>query len=350
MPLFISIIAVSAALTYAGIAWFRAQSLKHGWLDVPNQRSSHKTPTPRGAGVVIVAVCLAGYLVSSWVTGSRVSWAYLAGALVIAIVSWLDDLYSIDLVWRLIIHFLVACLLVAIEGHWTAISFGNGTSITLGSTGGFVTVLWIVWVINAYNFMDGIDGLAGIQGLVASAAWAVIAIKQQNGNFLFLTIVFASLAGFIVHNWSPAKIFVGDVGSAFLGYTFAAAPWLLNNESQIAIESYPLASVLILWPFILDSVFSRIRRLKYGLAIWRPNREHLYQRMVTSGLSHGTVATIYGIFAVITSSAALFLTSGRTDASFFLVLGCIAVLSLFFLFVVSNVERRAAHNNPPHVA
>jgi len=194
ISLILLILCSSAVLTYIGIELFRRQSLRRQWLDMPNQRSSHERPTPRGAGIVVVPVCLLGYLLTVGLTGIHFSWGYFFGALVVASVSWLDDLYSLAIGWRLSAHILAALLIIYSEGAWNVISFGNGASFSLAWAAPFVTILWIVWVINAYNFMDGIDGIAGVQGLAASAAWAAICAEGANGTYLFALIIFSTVA------------------------------------------------------------------------------------------------------------------------------------------------------------
>lgn len=335
LPLILLILCSSAVLTYIGIELFRIQSLKRQWLDMPNPRSSHDRPTPRGAGIVVVPVCLLGYLLTFVLTGIHFSWGYFFGAALVAFVSWLDDLYSLAIRWRLSAHFLAALLIIFSEGTWNMFAFGNGTTFSLAWAAPFVTILWIVWVINAYNFMDGIDGIAGVQGLAASAAWAAICADGGNGTYLFALIIFSTVAAFVFHNWHPAKVFIGDVGSAFLGFTFAAMPLLVSKELPLKADLFPLASILILWPFVFDTLLTLVRRLMRRELIWKAHREHLYQRLVIAGFSHPRVAVIYGVFAAVTSSAALLLV--RDSGSFVLVIiGLVIVISAFFTFMVSR--------------
>ena len=346
---FILITAVAAVLTYLGIAAFRGYSLRRQWLDVPNQRSSHANPTPRGAGLVVVPVCLVGYLATVQLTGIRFSWGYFVGALLVAIVSWLDDLYSISFVWRLMTHIAAGVLIVSTDGYWTTLSLGPDLTYHIAWLGSAVTVVWIVWVINAYNFMDGIDGIAALQGLAASAAWALIATRAGNGFYIFPSIVFASLLGFIVHNWHPAKVFIGDVGSAFLGFTFACMPLMFAAEESSVAGLLPVASILILWPFIFDTVLTLVRRLLRGEMVWQAHREHLYQRLVISGLSQRTVAVIYGIFATLTSAAAVLLVYGLISPV--IVMAITLLASIIFAWAVGmTYKRRSPIAQAPHGA
>src|SRR5262249_43741718 len=155
------------------------------------------------------------------------------------------------------------------------------------------------WVINAYNFMDGIDGIAGVQAVVAASSWVIIASQSGAGVFFFLfLILFGSSFGFLFHNWSPARIFMGDVGSAFLGFTFAAAPLLVSRESTFQASLLPISGVLILWPFLFDTVLTMVRRFIRRERIWIAHRDHLYQSLIIAGYKHSRVSIVYGFLAI----------------------------------------------------
>jgi Fuc2NAc and GlcNAc transferase len=341
----IFIIATAGVLSFFGIKVFRKYSLNRNWLDVPNERSSHDRPTPRGAGLVVVTVCLVGYLLTVQLTGIRFSWGYFIGAVLVALVSWMDDLYSISFIWRLTAHLLAAIIILTSEGSWETISLGNGSSYPLSSIGPTLSVFWIVWVINAYNFMDGIDGIAALQGLTAAAAWAVIGSSAAPVTYLFPSIIFASLVGFALHNWHPAKVFIGDVGSAFLGFTFAALPFIFAHEQPLFSDKLPLASILILWPFLFDTILTLVRRMMRGEMVWQAHREHLYQLLVISGFSQPTVAIVYGVFAILTAAAGVMLTYGLLDL--LVVIGLTACMSAVLVLSVALVYRQ--HSRVDHV-
>jgi len=339
MPvLAILFIGFSGVFTFFGIAIFRRHSLDRAWLDIPNQRSSHDRPTPRGAGMVIVPVCLAGYFLASQFFETRFSLGYFLGAMLVALVSWIDDLYSISFLWRLLTHLLAALIMVTSEAYWNTFSFGNDVSYALGWVGPVATVLWIVWIINAYNFMDGIDGIAAVQGLAAAAAWGFIFAMGKPGSIVFPMIVFASLVGFIFHNWHPAKVFIGDVGSAFLGFTFASMPLMIAGEKSAISNLLPLASILILWPFIFDTGLTLVRRALRGEMLWQAHRQHLYQLLVISGYSQPTVTITYGIFAIFTSAAAVLLVHGFVNST--VMLGIIFMISMVFAVTVAVIYKR----------
>ncbi|MGI8813425.1 MAG: glycosyltransferase family 4 protein [Pyrinomonadaceae bacterium] len=288
------------AIAFAGVSLYRRWSASVGIFDEPNERSLHSDPTPRGGGMVIAAVCLSGFCAISYMTTGVFAWGYLSGAALIVLVSWLDDVYDIPSVWRLICHAAAAVLLIANAGYLHGIGVpGTSYSIEFGWFGIAITVFWVVWMINAYNFMDGIDGIAGLQAVIAGLGWSAIAAEYRvPGMHLFGLVISAASLGFLLHNWQPARIFMGDVGSAFLGLTFAAFPVLAAARNPASGPDFLFVGVLVLWLFMFDSVITLFSRLVRGRRVWHAHREHLYQKLVISGRSHAAVTTIYGIFTI----------------------------------------------------
>ncbi len=284
-----------------GVAAVRRWSLRRNVIDVPNERSSHSTPTPRGGGIMIFVAGLAAYLVYGFAGGIGISWGFTAGAVLIAAVSFLDDLGHVPVPIRFGVHTLAAALAVADTGGFAAAFPGLGWAVYP------VSVVWIVWLVNAYNFMDGIDGIAGVQAVTAGAGWAVIGWLAGAPAVVVLgTALAAGAAGFLVHNWAPARIFMGDVGAAFLGFAFAVIPFLGAGGDAAGLQS---VAVFPVWFFLLDSIYTLLRRAIRGEKVWRAHREHIYQRLVVAGMSHRTVTSIYGILsAAVAGIAAAVLT------------------------------------------
>jgi UDP-N-acetylmuramyl pentapeptide phosphotransferase/UDP-N-acetylglucosamine-1-phosphate transferase len=247
----------------------------------------------------------------------------------VAVVSWLDDLYSLRFWSRLIVHIAAAGVLVADLGPWQSAVLYPSFEINFGMIfGSILTVGWVVWLLNAYNFMDGIDGIAALQAVVAGVAWAVFGFYfNLPGSSLFAGVVACVSLGFLLHNWQPAKIFMGDVGSAFFGFTLAAMPLLFGAEAQESMPVLPTIAVLFVWFFVFDTIFTLFRRMVNGERVWEAHRGHLYQRMVIGGMSHRTVTMLYGsgagILAAFTLLALIF--SGNHW-----------VLSLFLLLVLTS--------------
>jgi UDP-N-acetylmuramyl pentapeptide phosphotransferase/UDP-N-acetylglucosamine-1-phosphate transferase len=174
------------------------------------------------------------------------------------------------------------------------IEFGPGAAIWIVAG---VAIVWCIGVTNAYNFMDGIDGMAALQGVIGGLAWAAIAFMDQREWLGVLSVLVAGGSlGFSYHNWHPARIFMGDVGSAFLGFTFAFIALAMPHTA------YQLGSgVLVLWPLLFDTAFTLVQRLRGGQNIFQAHRSHLYQRLVLAGWGQRRVAMLYGTFTATTS-------------------------------------------------
>ncbi|HEY0427866.1 MAG TPA: glycosyltransferase family 4 protein [Pyrinomonadaceae bacterium] len=286
-------------LTYVGVEIFRRWSLKRNIFDIPNERSSHTEPTPRGGGLIIDVVCLSIFLIYCLVFQIDLYWSYFAGALILVLISWLDDLFSVPVVWRFLCHSLAAALVVWSLGFWETVYIPFYGAFYLGQIGLIITFFWIVWMINAYNFMDGIDGIAGTQALTAGIGWLIVGmlLGSEHTGFYGGVLAFSSL-GFLIHNWSPAKIFMGDVGSAFLGYTFAVLPLLALKEGNAKEFLLPVIAVSAVLLFVFDSLFTLFKRLLKREKIWQAHREHIYQRLIIAGFSHKFVTALYGIFSI----------------------------------------------------
>ena len=281
-----------------GMSWWatgliRRYALRKELIDVPNERSSHTQPTPRGGGLAIVLVTLCGLLTYGllfFVEYRLLILFYAFGVGLIATVSWFDDLQTLPNRVRFAVHSLAAILAIIGLGYWDELSVPLLGQVHLDWVGLPITFLWIVGLTNAYNFMDGIDGIAGSQAVVAGLGWAIIGYFT---DLPFVSILGALLAatslGFLIHNWPPARIFMGDVGSAFIGFSFACLAIMGANSKP----SLGIAGVLLVWPFVFDTIFTFFRRLKNRENVFAAHRSHLYQRLVIAGYSHRTVTLIY---------------------------------------------------------
>jgi len=286
---FIFITILSALLT----CLIRHYSISHAILDIPNKRSSHNVPTPRGGGLAIAGITLGG-LIIAWFLWPVWPWlrllSYLGGTLLISFISWLDDLHPLSPVIRFGVHSLAAFIVIRSFGFWQIINLPLFGNLDLGWFGIPISFLWIVGLTNSYNFMDGIDGIAGTQALVAGIGWALLGkavgspLVQVLGVFLA-----ATSTGFLLLNWPPARIFMGDIGSAFLGFSFASLA-IIGSKIE---PSLAIAGALLVWPFLFDTSFTFFRRLKNKENVFSAHRSHLYQRLVLSGYSHRTVTLLY---------------------------------------------------------
>jgi Fuc2NAc and GlcNAc transferase len=283
-------------------ALFVAMLVRLAWrwriLDIPNQRSSHSIPTPRGGGLAIVLLTLTGWgCYAFW--GGTVPMAmvnlYTAAAALIALTGWIDDLRSLPNLFRLSVHLAATLLLLLCGGiAWRSLELPFIGDLALGFWGVPLAALWIIGLTNAYNFMDGIDAIAGIQALIAGFGWYLLGTLSGQPAYAMLgTLIAAGSAGFLWWNRPPARIFMGDVGSAFLGFTFAAlAVIAAQTDTRLA-----LGGVILVWPFVFDSIFTLLRRLCKGENIFQAHRSHLYQRLVQKGWTHAQVSSLYAVLA-----------------------------------------------------
>lgn len=294
-------------ISYIGVEIFRRWSLRREFFDIPNERSSHTAPTPRGGGLIIVLVSLVFYTIYTNFFSDNFSWGYLTGAVLIAVVSWLDDIFDISFVWRFLVHSAAAILVIFSTGFFKEIYLPFFYQTGFGNFGLILTFLWIVWLTNAYNFMDGIDGIAGMQAVTAGIGWLIIGniLGFETVGFYGGVLAFSSF-GFLIHNWQPAKIFLGDVGSAFLGYTFAVLPLLAKNKAVDNFSYLPIIAVGLVFLFVADTVLTFFRRILKKEKIWQAHRSHIYQQLVINGYSHRSVTLIYSFISFIIIGAIIF--------------------------------------------
>lgn len=342
MPSVLLIVSVTigAALVTCGLVdAARRWSLRHALFDTPNARSSHAVATPRLGGVAFAPVLLGGLLLIGWWqldggAGPRAVAILATVGLLVALVSLADDLRPQPAWSRLLMHLAAAGCVMLFVRAIPSIDAGAFGVLTLSApASAALTVLWIAGFINAFNFMDGIDGIAGAQALVAGAGWVVFGVLLV---LPFLTLIGALLlgtaGGFLMHNWSPARIFMGDAGSALLGLLLATVPWVIGRPDLW------LASVLLVWPFVFDTAFTLTRRTVRGERIWEAHRSHLYQRLVISGWSHRSVAVLYGALSalgLVCSVAVLSASAGLVP----LALSGLVVAALALWAIVAHAER-----------
>lgn len=259
-------------------------ALRKNVLDIPNDRSSHSTPTPRGGGLGIVLTFLPGLLLLSHfgtISGALLA-ALLGGGSLIALVGWMDDLKPIAARWRFMIHAIAAGWAITWVGGVTGLTFGQYT-VRLGFFGDLLTFFGILWMINLYNFMDGIDGLAAGEALSAGLTGGVLLVLGGESNLAGVAILLASCcAGFLILNWPPAKIFMGDIGSGFIGYCLAVL-WIAGVKTNSA--------TFWVWPillsiFIVDATFTLIFRIMRGETWHQAHRTHAYQQLTQLGWPH----------------------------------------------------------------
>lgn len=310
-------------------------------LALPNERSSHSRPTPSGGGAAIVLSTLLGVTVFLVLTRHlSLSWGtLLLGGALVAFISWLDDLYTMPSTVRLAVHSASAlCVLIGV-GAIQQVTIPLLGRLEIGWLGYGLTFLWIIALINGYNFMDGLDGLAGTQAVVAGVTWAYLGYWADVPLVMALGLLLAvGSLGFLAYNWPPARIFMGDVGSAFLGYNFAALAVLgAQQQGKLAF-----LGALVIWPFLFDTLFTLVRRWQRGENLLQAHRSHLYQRLVISGHSHRTVTLLYAGLAVMGALAGIGWFYDLPGSANVIVVG-LPILAGGLWLLVCYYEARPAH-------
>lgn len=289
----LAVAVILAALT-ATASWLATRRVldwlhRRQVLDHPNERSSHSAPTPRGGGIAILVVVLPLLAGVFWLyrPGAPEPLAVIGLTAVLAVLSWLDDLRGLPVVLRFGAHIAAVAGALALMPDTLLVFQGL---LPLAADRIVAALAW-VWFINLYNFMDGIDGLAGVEtisiggGLFALLA-TVGAATGSAGAALALAglLTAAAAAGFLIFNWSPARVFMGDVGSIAIGYLLG---WFLLT---LAAWGYWTAALILPAYYLADATLTLVRRALAGEPVWQAHKKHFYQRAVSRGLSHGRVA------------------------------------------------------------
>lgn len=283
-PLIIVVLAATA-FTVSALLTFRFCSPASIFymLDHPNDRSLHDRPVPRGGGLAILAALLVCGLVTVMFQPVPGLVGIVLGMLVVAGVSFLDDRHSVPPFYRFVAHTVAAAVIVyggffiqrlEIPGagwHWSYI------------VGAMFSVLFIVWMTNLYNFMDGMDGFAGGMAVIGFSVFALLGWQVGNVLFMLLSLVTAAAAGgFLLFNFPPARIFMGDVGSSTLG--LLAGTFSLWGARDGIFQFW--IAVLVFLPFIADSTVTLVRRFLRREKLWQAHKTHFYQQLVQAGWGH----------------------------------------------------------------
>lgn len=254
----------------------RQAALQRQIMDIPNSRSSHSVPTPRGGGLAIVAVLLVMFVVMPMFYPDLefYAWLIVGACAPVALIGLWDDFHHVAARWRLLIHFVSLSFAVIYLGKMPAISL-FGYSYEPGFLVAAAAVLSMVWLLNLFNFMDGIDGIAAMEVITAGIAIALLSwIVKSDSLYWILPLVMAfSAAGFMIWNFPPAKIFMGDVGSGFIG----ALLGVLAISASWVDQSLLWAWIILLGVFVVDATVTLLRRLLRGDKVYQAHRSHAYQ-------------------------------------------------------------------------
>lgn len=275
----------------------RRFALARGILDFPNRRSSHSIPTPRGGGIAIMVASFGGItaLMVFELIADNLFLGLFFGGLLAGVVGYLDDRGHIPAGWRLSVHFTAAIVLLVCAGSLPTMTV-LGLTLVPGLITGAILLLLIVWILNLYNFMDGIDGIAGVEATTVGGCAAVLLWYVSEPGMAVLVAVYAVASfGFLIWNWAPAKIFMGDSGSGFLGFSLAALMVLSNTSTDFPMWSW----LILLGVFIVDATVTLVRRVLNRERWYEPHRDHAYQHAAQRYNSHGRVAACVAAINII---------------------------------------------------
>lgn len=283
-------------LAGAGIVWaltcmILSYAESGSLIDIPNDRSAHVRPTPRGGGLSIVIFFLGAVslLFAVGLVGIKEFIALFGGTVLVAGIGFLDDHRPVKPGWRLAVHFIAAIWSLAWIGGFPLFSIGDWM-IDLGFIGYPVGVLFLVWFLNLFNFMDGIDGIAGSEALFISLGAAATSLLGGSeslpcADVLILIALAAGCMGFLLWNWPPAAIFMGDVGSGFLGFILGLMALMTSHHEILTLWVW----LILFGVFIADATVTLVRRVFRGERWYEAHRSHAYQHALRRFRSHRTV-------------------------------------------------------------
>lgn len=279
------LILVIAATSFALTSVIRKLAIKNNHFDIPNERSSHTSPTPRGAGMAIVATFVFGLIalfVDDTISGRELL-TLTAPGLIVALIGRLDDFGRVTSAkWRLIGHFICATLVVWLAGGLPALPLTESI-IDFGVAGDIAAVIYLVWMLNLFNFMDGIDLITGTQTLTTCVAAAILLRLNTDSDLgMVVAVLAAAVFGFMYFNLPPAKIFLGDVGSGFIGFTIGAISLVVAKDEPLVAW----AMIILVGVFVTDSTVTLLQRLFARERVYIAHRTHAYQHLSKRINSH----------------------------------------------------------------
>ncbi len=317
----------------------RKYALARSLMDIPNARSSHSVPTPRGGGVAIVVsflVALAFIAATGGVEWSS-SLALLGAGGFVALVGFLDDHGHIAARWRLLAHFIAAFWALGWMGGVPALLL-FGVQVDLSWPGVALVAMYLVWLLNLYNFMDGIDGIASVEAICVSVGGALLYVIVGKPDLALLPLMLgAAVAGFLCWNFPPARIFMGDAGSGFLGIVLG----IMSIQAAWVDPALFWSWVILLGVFVVDATFTLVRRLLRGDKVYEAHRSHAYQYASRHFGRHLPVTLAVGVINLAwLLPIALLVGTGWVDGVFGVVLAYLPLVLLAVKFHAGEVEAR----------
>jgi Fuc2NAc and GlcNAc transferase len=330
----VAVVVFSFALTHV----LRRYALHKSLLDIPNGRSSHTIPTPRGGGVAIVISYLAAlvWLLSAGLVGRDLFLAMFGAGALIAALGFLDDHGHIAARWRLLGHFFAAAWALFWLGGLPVISV-FGMTLAPGLVVNVLAAFYLVWLLNLYNFMDGIDGIASVEAICVCIGAAIIYALSGFGTLIWLPVLLAcAVAGFLIWNFPPARIFMGDAGSGFLGIMLGC----LSLQAAWISSQFLWVWLILLGVFIVDATVTLIRRLVRGDKVYEAHRSHAYQFASRRFGKHLPVTSAVGVINLCwLLPVAVCVVRFGLDGACGVIIAYVPLLVLAFIFKAGALEK-----------
>ena len=314
----------------------RAVSYRIGYLDHPGDKSSHHRPVPKSGGYAIVIGILAAIGLAGGF-GNRDVAVIITAVVALAVLAAVDEAKSLPRFGRFVVQIIVAGA-VAYGGGviLQQVLLPFGVRVAFGALSAIAAVVWIAGLINAYNFMDGLNGMAAVEGIVGGSALAVLfAWVGDPAGMVVAVAIAGACAGFLPWNLPSGSIFMGDVGSASLGFLFAVLSLRLSNQGvPLVVAALPLL------PFLFDSSVTVLLRALRGERFFATrHRSHFYQRLNGTGYSHAHVTMVYGLMALISSAVALMYTSLTETTKAMMLIGLLGLHVALASWVMAREHR-----------
>lgn len=307
-------------------------------IDIPNKRSSHTTPKARGGGIAIAVAFLVAlfFLLQYNMLSFHLFVAVVGAGICVAALGLLDDFFDISIRWRLLGHFCAAAwVLFWLDGLPPLVLLSY--SFDLGVMGHILAAVYIVWLLNLYNFMDGIDGIASIEAISVCAGGALLYIMLNAATLALVPVLLAvAVSGFLCWNFPPARIFMGDVGSGFLGLVLA----VLSLQAAWFKTELLWSWIILLGVFVVDATFTLLHRLLRGDKIYEAHRSHAYQYAARQFTRHRPVTlAVLLINLVWLLPIALFVGFGYLDGVLGVVIAYLPLVLLAVKFKAGQLEK-----------
>ncbi len=333
----IALLFFAIVMTAIGTAIVRRYSLSREIVDVPSARGLHDRVIARGGGaaIVMVVTILLTYLI---LTGALDHWRWgiwVVTGLGFGLIGWLDDRSDLPVVIRLIAQTVIAlifCGLQYLQHPFVSTSAGSELYPIVVP----ILALVLVWFVNLYNFIDGADGYAATEGVIVAGCGAILIVAFSNSENIFIAVLIAGAsAGFLRWNWQPASIFMGDVGSYFLGFQFGALVVVgcLDNNG-------PWLWLILLTPFVTDATLTLLRRMLHREKWWTAHRSHAYQLLVMGGWSHAHLCVVLAVITGLALLPAAYFVMRNPSSGFMITVAIYSITAIIWAAIIRRTYQR----------